>query len=80
MDWRYAAHLQLRTIVPGSQGLRRTVESVSQADSAGSIPVTRSTFSLVSGSPVPRSGACDRALDRQLSRRYLVGLEYTKRL
>jgi hypothetical protein len=42
MDWRCAAHLQFRAIVPGSQGSRRTAESVSQADSAGSIPVTRS--------------------------------------
>ena len=44
MDWRYAAHLQLRTIVPGPEGSRRTAGSGSQADSAGSIPVTRSTF------------------------------------
>ena len=42
MDWRYAAHLQLRTIVAGSHGSRRTAGPVSQADSAGSIPVTRS--------------------------------------
>jgi hypothetical protein len=27
MDWRYAAYLQLRTIVPGCQGVRRTAGS-----------------------------------------------------
>jgi hypothetical protein len=46
MDWRYAAHLQLMSNVAGSQGSRRTAGSGSQADSGGSIPLTRSNVKI----------------------------------
>src|SRR5262249_44059083 len=42
MDELRRPHQQLMAKMPDSQGLQRTVESASQADSAGSIPVTRS--------------------------------------